>query len=97
MRMKRKLALRISINGRYLCTASYSGLDVLSAAVDLATYRRKAGGEDFRLQVRGMSGLHSEPYHWKWLDRKLKVGEEITIRFVETQKTSLPKRKYRAK
>jgi hypothetical protein len=95
--MKQKPALEIHVNGKKYCTPGFAGLDVLQAAVTLVTYRKSVDGQDFRFEVRGMTSSEKRPYHVKWIEHQVNVGDEITIRFIKAKKTTPPKKKYRAK
>ena len=90
-------ALQIIINGKKVCTVGIDDLDALHAIVSLLPPRSGMSGAGHTFQVRGMIDLKGPAKHWKWIDKKIKVGDEITIRFVNATRITKPKQKYRAK
>jgi len=80
----------ISLNGERLCIAGKKEATVLTSMLHLL--KDKEFGEEVALEVGGMyeraSGTAAHP---KWIDHlPLKVGDEITIRIVESATADEP-------
>lgn len=86
------LGLEIQINGKKVCTVSMDKLNILSAAVHWHVSRNQL---DF--DVHGMTEETGYAEHLKWLEKKLDIGDVVTIRIVDTDKLTKPKKRYRAK
>lgn len=84
------IALEIYSNGRKVCTTGPEGLGILSVA---ATWVESGKTWDFR--VRGITNEQGYEEHLNWMDEKLNIGDTITLKVVETEKTDEPKRRYR--
>ena len=84
------IGLEIYSNGTRVCTVGPEGLGILSVA---ATWLESGKAWDFR--VRGITNERGYEEHLNWMDQKLNVGDSITLKVVETEKTDEPKRRYR--
>ena len=78
------IGIEVEINGEKVCTVGTSGFDFLSAMLMWMDDR------PWEFQVRGMSVSEGVREHLKWLDRELKMGDQITIRFVEVAQSDTP-------
>lgn len=78
--------LEVSLNGEKLCIAGVSGGDAVSATIDVVGPRN---GSTITLRV---AGLENELYV-VWCDRGLRVGDEVTVRMVETDIVDQPMRR----
>jgi hypothetical protein len=92
------IALSVVLNGKQLCIAGAEDLAVLSAHVTaggkLGTLSKDIRGEppDLYIHVGGLTGRTSgDDEHYRWAERTdLKIGDEITIRLLETQEVDDP-------
>ena len=75
------IAFEVSLNGRRLCTASAGDDGVLTAIVSSVGKRK-----EFELEIGGLA----DEAHLKWPSPALALGDEITIRIVETDRPDLP-------
>jgi len=80
-------AFQVHLNGRKLCTAGFSEHDVvLSAIVD---YVSGNGRDELALTVGGLISPKEE--YVRWVKRKkLRIGDEIRLRIIETQSADSP-------
>jgi len=80
-------AFQVHLNGRKLCTAGFSDHDVvLSAIVD---YVSGNGRDELALTVGGLISPKEE--YVRWVKRKkLRIGDEIRLRIIETQSADSP-------
>jgi len=82
---------QIHLNGKRVSTAGVGKLGVLSAHV---TWVRRAGeDEELTLHVGGLVTPTDERV--RWLDRKLKVGDEVSIRVAKDAPVDRPKSRER--
>lgn len=81
-------AFQVHLNGRKLCTAGFSEHDVvLSAIVDHVSGN---GKDDLVLTVGRLITPKKE--YVRWVKRKkLRIGDEIRLRIIETQSVDSPK------
>ena len=70
-------ALEIYSNGKRVCTAGPEGLGILSAA---AVWLESGKSWDFR--VRGITQEKGYEEHLSWVDKKLNVGDTVTLKVV---------------
>jgi hypothetical protein len=78
-------------NGKKVSTAGVGELGVLGAHV---SWVRRAGEDaELTLHVGGLITPTDE--HVRWLDRKLKVGDEISIRVIEDAAIDRPRSRER--
>jgi hypothetical protein len=80
------IAFEVWVNGEKKCTAGVGDKGVLNAIMN--------GPSHPHLSVGGLSGEE----HVRWLERngELKVGDEVTIRIVETDQIDEPVDRYRS-
>lgn len=81
-------AFQVHLNGRKLCTAGFSEHDVvLDAIVD---YVSGNGRDELALTVGGLISPKEE--YVRWVKRKkLRMGDEIRLRIIETRSVDNPK------
>jgi hypothetical protein len=72
----------VSINGERACLAGKTGLEIMDCLL-LYYSTHSEGGENLQVSVAGMDADKTQSH---WLEnRKLAVGDEITIRIVESE------------
>lgn len=81
------ICFEIWVNGEKICLAGVDESDVLCAIIDGARKQRKSN-----LHVGGLVGDE----HVRWTEREhiLEVGDEVTIKIVESDTADEPIRKY---
>ena len=85
----------VSINGKLVCTAGVNDVGMLLALVELA--KRKPQSKDQRnrdyikLRVGGSEASDGRIEQVDWLNRRIRVGDEIKIRVVEASRFDEPK------
>src|SRR5436190_9421483 len=95
-------ALETDVNGQRLCTAGIGNDGVLTAIVrsvlrPVQAINRKRTSrtqEDLRLDVGGFTPSASE--HVRWKSPKLRTGDEIRIKIIETDRPDKPRSRQRA-
>jgi hypothetical protein len=80
----------VYINGKKRCLAGIGNHGVLSA---IATWVISPGRREMMLSVGGL--INSANEHVRWLDRKLRVGDEIKIKISEGVLADRPKSRLR--
>jgi hypothetical protein len=88
---------QVYLNGKKVSTAGVGELGVLGAHVSWVrrsgehTLSRKPGSveEELTLHVGGLVSPAGE--HVRWLDRKLRVGDEVCIRIAEDGRVDRPR------
>jgi len=83
----RMKALEIYVNGKQVCVAAPKDHDGLYAQVDIWNHHPESDRED-SMTVWGRDGNRVA----NWVYCQLGQGDEITIRFVDAQKSSTPVR-----
>jgi hypothetical protein len=83
-------ALKVSLNGERLCVAGIDGDCVLNTMVDHIAGRR--GRPELYLRVGGLISATGD--HLIWRNMRLKDGDEVTVKIVQTDRADRPKRKY---
>jgi len=78
-------AFEIYVNDKKLCLAGIGDDGVLTAIVDWVT---KKGRGDLSLSVAGLVSPVGE--HITWVRQTLRVGDEISVKIVETRSTDKP-------
>jgi hypothetical protein len=94
-------AFQVYLNGKRLCTAGVGDDGVLSTIVtwvrtarNTPSHRSKpVQGEDLFIQVGGLINPIEE--HLSWLQRPLRVGDDVRITVVETESVDRPKSRKR--
>jgi hypothetical protein len=84
-------AFEVRRNGKRLCVAGIDGECVLNTIVNHIT--RGNGPPDLHLRVIGLISASDE--HVIWRTTRLRVGDEITLKIVETNHVDRPRRRYR--
>ena len=88
------IAFEIKINGEKKCLAGVGEQGVLSAV--LTCVRRVPEGrrrfkEELELGVGGIGKRNDE--HLEWLQRKLRIGDEISIRIIQQATADKPRKR----
>ena len=91
----------VYLNGKKVSTAGVGDLGVLGAHVSWVRRKgkhspaKKADGveEELTLHVGGLISPAEE--HVRWLDRDLKIGDEVRITIAEDSKVDRPRRRQR--
>ena len=84
-------AFDVRRNGKRLCIAGIAGDCVLSAIVSHVAGRN--GPPEVSLHVGGLISATDE--HVIWRNARLKHGDEVTVRIVQTDRADRPRRKYK--
>ena len=84
-------AFEVRRNGKRLCVAGIDGACVLNAIVNHIA--RSNGPPDLHVLVGGLISASGE--HVIWRTTRLRVGDEITLKIVETDHVDKPRRRYR--
>jgi hypothetical protein len=80
----------VYLNARRLCTAGIGGDGVLNTMVD---HVKGNGHDEVALRVGGLISAPNE--HVIWSELKLKVGDEVRIKIVDSDVSDQPKERYR--
>jgi hypothetical protein len=83
-------AFEVQLNGERLCTAGVGEDGALTAIVD---HVRTSGRNELQLTVSGL--VHSIDEHVTWRSRRLRVGDEVTVKVVEAARVDTPRRRVR--
>jgi hypothetical protein len=84
------IALEVSVNGERVCLAGVSG--VVWCTMGLGRFVDPDG--KFMLRVGGREyGQPKGGNFFHWLDETLKLGDEVTVRFIETDTVDPPRRR----
>jgi len=83
------IALQVSLNGQHLTTAGLQSGWMVSAMINICP--RPPHDPPFSLELR-VGGADAEKNLGEWLDKRPAVGDEITIRIVETSEVDAPAR-----
>lgn len=78
------VAFEILVNGKKLYTIGAGDFGILSALVHWDRIHNKTGRVYERACVRGNAMHGSDKTHSVWPDENLKVGDEVTVRIIET-------------
>src|SRR5689334_4337211 len=90
------IAFEIYINGKKKCTAGIAGPAVLTAAVSWVFRKPAVRGLRKKELNLGVGGLASRSDEFRdWLQRELRVGDELTVRIIETARVDKPKKRRR--
>jgi hypothetical protein len=83
------IAFEIYVNGRKLCTAGTDGLSTVTAGAGFILPKQPPGAEPvLHLTVGGASVKPARVVTWG--QHKLRVGDEVTIRVVDTPEVEAP-------
>ncbi|HWQ93670.1 MAG TPA: hypothetical protein VN673_18555 [Clostridia bacterium] len=86
------IAFEVHVNRKKICTAGVGDLGVLTTSL---AWRGKGGppaAEYLRLDA---GGLADSGEHLRWLDRKLKRGDVVSIKVVEVDSVDKPRERHR--
>jgi hypothetical protein len=91
------IAFEVHLNGKKICTAGVGDLGVLTSSLAWRGPQpyQKGGpsvAEYLRLDV---GGLAQSGDHLRWLDRKLKRGDVVSIKVVEADSPDKPRERQR--
>ena len=78
------IGIEVEINGEKACTVSTSAVAFLTAMLMWMDDR------PWEFQVRGVAESEGVREHLKWLDRELRIGDQITIRILDVQDSDVP-------
>ncbi len=84
------IAFEVYLNGKKLCVAGIGNEGVMTAIVDWVGRPEGASSE---LSVSGLISPARE--HVKWVDRKLRVGDQIRVKVVNKTSVDEPRKRYR--
>jgi len=92
------IAFEVYINGKRISTAGVGNLGVLTACLNYRGVQPyEAGGppvrECLRLDVGGYVPDSRE--HLRWVDRKLKPGDSVTVKIVKAESVDKPRERQR--
>lgn len=83
-------AFEVQLNGKRLCLAGVGERGVLTAIIE---HIAGLNGSNLNLNVGGL--FSSTWKHVRWRNRRLKVGDEILIKIVESESVDKPRDSYR--
>jgi hypothetical protein len=91
------IAFEVYLNGRKISTTGVGSLGVLSACLSWRGPQpylkgRRPVAEYLRLDA---GGLANSGEHLRWVDRKIKRGDEVTIKVVEVSSADKPRERKR--
>jgi hypothetical protein len=87
------IAFAVYLNGRRLWTAGVGSAGVLTTIVTWATKKSaRSGAADFHVHVGGIDAATDE--HVTWKTPRLKVGDKIIVKVVETDEVDRPTRRF---
>src|SRR5215468_6357800 len=90
------LAFEVYINGKKKCRAGIAGPAALSAVVGWVLRNPKERRLRRKELNLGVGGLVSGSDEFReWLERDLRVGDEVTIRIIETATVDKPRKRRR--
>lgn len=90
------IAFEVFLNGEKLCTVGWQDLSVLTAILNWRQLKTddplvKLDAEDLRFYVGGLSSVAEGNREFlRWVDRPLKVGDEVKIEIVDTDTVDAP-------
>jgi len=90
------IAFEISLNGKKKCTAGVQGPGVVSACIAWVSRERGGRAHERKELSLGVAGLVTRTdTDLQWLNRKLQLSDEVTIRIVDSAKVDAPKKRTR--
>lgn len=93
------IALKVSLNGRRVCTAGVRDFGAVSAIVTWVRRKPERSRNSKRIEEEltvDIGGLDSDANeHLKWLARRLDVGDRITVEVVDSNRVDKAKRRHR--
>jgi hypothetical protein len=85
-------AFRVNVNGKPLCTAGIGALGVLHVIVDWVRRKGERRDGEFDFSIGGLDTASEEQVRWSV--PQIGVGDEITIRVVESDEIDTPSLRY---
>ncbi len=85
------IAFEVRLNAKKLCVAGVGNDGVLTAIVDFVARPQDVRSE---LDVGGLISSTNE--HVKWLNRTLRIGDEVTVKVVDTTSVNKPRKRQRS-
>jgi hypothetical protein len=85
-------AFHVLVNGKPLCTAGIGALGVLHVIVDWVRRKDEPREGEFDFSIGGLDTVSEE--HVRWSAPRIGVGDEITIRVVDSDDIDAPPRRY---
>jgi len=82
-------AFEVQLNGKRLCLAGVGERGVLTAIIE---HIAGLNGSNLNLNVGGL--FSSTWKHVRWRNRRLKVGDEVLIKIVESESVDKPRDSY---
>ena len=83
-------AFEVHLNGERLCVAGFDGDGVLNTMIDQVA---GSGRRDICFRVGGLITATDE--HVRWINLRLKVGDEVALKVVETESVDMPAQRFR--
>lgn len=83
-------AFEVHLNGKRLCLAGVGERGVLTAIIDHVAGLK---GSNLNLNVGGL--FSSTGKHVRWRNRRLRVGDEVLVKIVDTESVDKPRDSYR--
>ena len=87
---KDKPSIIVEINGKEVCKAGICGNGTLNTSITLMNLETKKEGllDNINCHILGL--FDEEIYTWYYDDKKLKIGDEITIKVVKLEEIDEP-------
>jgi hypothetical protein len=84
------IGLQVSVNGKHLYTAGIGDFGMMNAGVDWARIAQNKGTiyEHLWVEAKAYAGSPLEDKHWQ--NHALEVGDEVTIKVVQTDSPDSP-------
>jgi hypothetical protein len=91
------IAFEVHLNGKKVCTAGVGDLGVLSTIVTWRGTQPYKKGEQLVAEFLTLDagGLSSSGEHLRWVGRKIKRGDEVSIKVVEVASADKPRERKR--
>jgi len=86
-------AFEVNLNGKRLCVAGFAGDGVLNTVVNHIT----GHGREPHLELRIGGLISATQEHVDWHYSKLSVGDEVTLKIIETDAVDEPKNRESSK
>jgi len=92
------IAFEVHVNGRKVCSAGEGDLGVLTAGLAWrGPQPYQKGGRSVPEYLRlDVGGLANSGEHLRWLARKLKLGDVVSIKVVEVDSADKPRERQRS-
>ncbi len=91
------IAFEVHVNGKKICTAAVGDLGVLTTCLSWrGTQPYEKGGPSIAEYLRlDVGGLADSGEHLRWLDRKIRRGDVVSIKVVEADFPDKPRKRKR--